>query len=77
MTLVFGPRAGARHWSPLRGALAGETSCFSSSWRSQVWPGGGLIGTVIGVAAAVGILFGGYPDRRDPRLDPIVALRAE
>lgn len=46
-----------------------------TGWPTAISPVATLL--AFGVAAAVGVFFGVYPDRRVARLDPIVALRAE
>ena len=46
---------------------------WSLGWPARVSPAS--MALALGIAAAVGLLFGSYPARRASRMDPIKALR--
>ncbi|MEO1079022.1 MAG: ABC transporter permease [Pseudomonadota bacterium] len=57
------------------GLLSAWLVGWSLGWPAQVSPAS--MALAIGIAAAVGLVFGSYPARRASRLDPIDALRTE
>ncbi|HEY0267036.1 MAG TPA: FtsX-like permease family protein, partial [Rhizomicrobium sp.] len=59
----------------LLGLFASRLVGWALDWPVSVSPGS--IALAIGIAAAVGLVFGSYPARRAALLDPIDALRTE
>jgi ABC-type antimicrobial peptide transport system permease subunit len=57
------------------GLVAARIVGWSLGWPTSV-PGAAML-LALGIAAAVGLLFGSYPARRASLLDPIDALRTE